>query len=60
MATPTLAQLEHLAQHLTIQFNTVNHLISKAWLELEQARGNLSALQITYEEWKDSKALNEE
>lgn len=44
MVNDKLAQILRVSQELTYQFNAVNQLISKAWLELELARESLRSL----------------
>ena len=59
MASLKLAQILRISQHLTYQFNDVNHRISKAWLELELARGNLKSLLMIYDEWLAEEGFDE-
>ena len=46
-----LARIQHISRELTYQFYDIHCDISKAWKTLESVRGNLSSLNLLYEEW---------
>jgi len=60
MAEPNLAHILRLSQQLTYKLNEVNHLISKAWLDLELARETLRNLSASYEQWLVEKNIDHE
>ncbi|OJW48853.1 MAG: hypothetical protein BGO67_07430 [Alphaproteobacteria bacterium 41-28] len=59
MTEPTLARILRLSQHLSYQYKNASDLLSKSWLELESARGNLSSLELLYDEWLREKDLEQ-
>jgi len=60
MTEPTLARILRLSQQVSYQYKNASHLISKSWLELESAQGNLSCLAMLYDEWLKEKGLDQE
>ena len=68
MDNSKLARIQCISQDLTYHFYDINYHISRAWHRLESARGNLSSLQLLYDEWladeklseKEQKVFNEE
>jgi hypothetical protein len=60
MTEPTLARILRLSQQVSYQYKNASHLISKSWLELESAQGNLSCLAMLYDEWLKEKGLEQE
>jgi hypothetical protein len=57
MTEPTLARILRLSQEISYQYKNSNHLLSKSWLELESAQGNLRCLEMLYDEWLEEKGL---
>ncbi|EKD85866.1 MAG: hypothetical protein ACD_37C00591G0001 [uncultured bacterium] len=51
MTDSKVARILRLSQDLTYQFYDIHCDISKAWHTLESIRGNLSSLNLLYEEW---------
>ena len=60
MTDPKLAQILRHTQELTSQFYEVSGRLSKAWLELELARGTLKHIRILYDEWLEENALTKD
>jgi len=60
MAKIDLAHILRLSQQLTYKLNDVNHLISKAWLDLELARETLRNLSASYDQWLAEKNIDRE
>jgi hypothetical protein len=59
MTNTKLARILRISQDLTYQFYDINYHISRAWHSLESARGNLSCLQLLYDEWLAEEKLSE-
>jgi hypothetical protein len=60
MTEPTLARILRLSQQISYQYKNSSELISKSWLELESAQGNLRCLEMLYSEWVEEKGLEQE
>ena len=51
MAKSNLARILRISQELNHQFYDINHHLSRSWLVLESARGNMESIQLLYDEW---------
>ena len=59
MDNSKLARIQRISQDLTYHFYDINYHISSAWHRLESARGDLSSLQLLYDEWLADEKLSE-
>lgn len=57
MAKLTLAHIEHLSQHLSDRYKTLNDLMSQAWLDHELARETLRRLIKAHDRSTESGSL---
>jgi len=58
MTDEKLAHLERISQLLIFQIKNINHLMAKAWYELELARSDLRELISLHEEWEEEKKIS--
>ncbi|MBY0273504.1 MAG: hypothetical protein K2X02_08920 [Alphaproteobacteria bacterium] len=59
MTEPKLARILRLSQAISYQYKNSSDLLSKSWLELDSARGNLRCLEMLYDEWLEEKDLEQ-